>query len=67
MKYRCWGDDGEDLTEKVERAKEESGGDGGVVVFGVKMFEKRASRPYDPRVVMVACSKGHENVFEIGD
>jgi hypothetical protein len=63
MGYQCWGDDHEDLTEKVERAKLQ--GDS-KVVFGVKMFEKQA-KPDEPRVVMVVCSKGHENVFEIGD
>jgi hypothetical protein len=66
MGYQCWGEDHEDLTEKVEVAKAAlPPGGGKVVVFGLKGPSRR-SKPPEPRLVMVTCAKGHENVFEVG-
>ena len=65
MGYQCWGEDHEDLTEKVEVAKAaHSDDDNRVVIFGVKMT-RRQVKPRSPRVVMVTCSEGHENIFEV--
>ena len=59
--YRCWGDDSEDLTEKVEVAvaaleKE-------TITFYA--FRRETREPDKRRQVMVKCSKEHENVFDV--
>lgn len=60
--YQCWGDDKEDLTEKVEIEKKKHGSDG-VVVYRLRgLFTKK---PDQPRKVRVTCAKGHENVFVV--
>jgi hypothetical protein len=72
MKHECWGEDREDLTEKVEVAEAllPGGGDGrdcGSTVFALTGLGRRANSPTpDPRVVLVNCTKGHENIFEVG-
>jgi len=66
MQYQCWGEDKEDLTEKVEVATAALPDDGGTtVVFGVRKLLGR-DKPRGARKVMVTCAKGHENVFTIG-
>lgn len=55
-KYYCWGDDHEDLTEKVEKAKQEAD----------PVFRMAARRPGAWRVD-VTCREGHENIFEGAD
>lgn len=62
MRYECWGDDHEDLTQKVE----EELANGGTVTFGVTGSIGRP-RKSSPRKVLVICSKGHENVFIVED
>lgn len=55
--YVCWGDDGEDLTEKVQAAIERAVRDGHIT-FGV-------DDEHDPVEIAVDCSKGHRNLFEV--
>ena len=59
MKYQCWGDDKEDLTEKVKEAIQS----GGVDVFRLSSISKTNKEPLKWRV-HVTCSKGDVNIFE---
>ncbi len=61
--YQCWGDDHEDLTERVEQAIAALPSKG-VITYGIT-WTGSDKRP--PRQVMVVCAKGHENVFAIED
>ncbi len=64
MGYQCWGEDHEDLTEKVKEAIASlPAPSGGAVVYGLR----RTAARREPRRVLVSCTKGHENVFEIED
>jgi hypothetical protein len=57
--YRCWGEDHEDLTEQVQRAKQ--------VDNSIQMITPRSfAKTREPRKwrVRVKCSKGHMNIFE---
>jgi hypothetical protein len=66
MSYKCWGDDAEDLTDKVEQALAAlPQDDGPAVVYGL-MKIKGDTPDRGPRKIMVTCGKGHENIFEIG-
>ena len=57
--YRCWGKDHEDLTEKVQRARQ------AMPIFEMKHHNFHAKPMKRPKWrVKVRCSKGHENVFE---
>jgi hypothetical protein len=63
MPYECWGDDHENLTEKVEEAKA-AANSGKQIVFGIGGFVGKKKSP-KPRKIRVICSKGHENVFTV--
>lgn len=60
MGYECWGDDHEDLTEKVEEAIARQK-NSVPVVFTLS----RPGSEQEPLKVLVTCAHGHENVFEI--
>jgi hypothetical protein len=58
--YKCWGEDGEDLTAKVEEALKQRG--------HVTIQEDAAPGATDTNAVVVFCStKNHENVFYIAE
>ncbi len=56
MQYLCWGDDKEDLTAKVEAALSDY-----EPFFGVMSLRRNR----DSEKIVVACSHGHQNVFEV--
>lgn len=57
MTYRCWGDDGEDLTAKVAAAIRDKG--------HVTIQTDAAAERTNTNAVRVQCAKGHENVFYV--
>jgi hypothetical protein len=66
--YQCWGDDKEDLTNKVTQELAKLPKKDSSTVFysaAMKVAGKAADR--GPRKIMVTCGKGHENVFTIED
>jgi hypothetical protein len=67
LTYQCWGDDKEDLTNKVEQALAALPSNSGpTVVYGVMgLVGKPLSR--GPRKILVICGKSHENVFTVED
>lgn len=66
MRYRCWGEHAEDLTDKVKQAISELPDDDETIVYGL-MKAVGDSPKGSPRKIMVTCGKGHENVFTIDD
>jgi hypothetical protein len=58
-KYICWGDDKEDLTERMYEEMK-------AITYACDLegvaFGKRKRRR-----ICVVCSKGHENIFEVGE
>lgn len=61
--YQCWGEDHEDLTDRVKQAVAALPKNG-IITYGVR-WTGSEERP--PRQVVVVCAKGHENVFPIED
>lgn len=58
--YKCWGEDGEDLTAKVEEARRQRG--------HVTIQQDADRSATDTNAVVVFCStKNHENVFYIAE
>ena len=54
--YVCWGEDGEDLSEKVKAAIERAI-ERGDINFGL-------DDDHEPVEIDVYCSKGHRNIIE---
>ncbi len=65
--YRCWGDDGEDLTNQVRMKVLIEGTDtlrtARSDVIGLVAFDSAEDAGHW-RVTGIRCSKGHENSFE---
>lgn len=55
--YKCYADDGEDLTEKV---REKVRNLGGQIVVAIRSSAKRREKPWE---IIVECSHGHRNKF----
>jgi hypothetical protein len=61
-RYICWGEDKEDLTAAVI-ASLSSGSSAGATAFQDAVMETDAQS--NAKTVIVTCSKGHQNVFDV--
>lgn len=60
-KYICRGPDEEDLTEAIREKVEARP----TSIFRLRKPDKRRRRGEDSMRVVVFCSEGHENIFEV--
>lgn len=62
IRYLCWGDDQEDLTEKVKSELRHHGCSTYTCKVVPIAFGKRKNNKLE---ICVWCNQGHENIFEV--
>ena len=58
-KYLCWAEHAEDLTEMVKRERDEPG------ELTLRYLRPRDAEEAAPKKIIVECSQGHMNTFEL--
>lgn len=58
-KYACWAEHAEDLTEAVQRERENPG------ELSLRYVGAPGNKGLAPTKLVVACSEGHLNTFEV--